>query len=327
MPATADFEKAMRLAGVSAGRPVVVYDDADSTAAARAWWLLRYFGHPSVRVLDGGFRAWTAAGYPVDPPSPLYHGAIGDFTARPGHLDLLDADGAASIAIGVLLVAVAIKLGMDSRELLIGRAADSEVQQLIREEIESQPGVDALLEELAEVAPAIDIAVDNAGASIPRGGLLACPTQRIAAKVAGAADVHARVSPEPLDLGALAARVGRPAAGAVVTFSGTTRDVERLDYEAYAEMAQERIATILTACVERYGLQAAAAEHRIGAVPRGEASVVVAVSAGHRAEAFAGAREAIDRIKAEAPIWKVEVAADGSERRVAGTPAPGASAR
>jgi len=55
-------------------------------------------------------------------------------------------DGAASIAIGVLLVAVAIKLGMDSRELLIGRAADSEVQQLIREEIGSQPGVDALLE-------------------------------------------------------------------------------------------------------------------------------------------------------------------------------------
>ena len=53
MPATADFEKAMRLAGVSDGRPVVVYDDADSTAAARAWWLLRYFGHPSVRVLDG----------------------------------------------------------------------------------------------------------------------------------------------------------------------------------------------------------------------------------------------------------------------------------
>jgi thiosulfate/3-mercaptopyruvate sulfurtransferase len=104
MPATADFEQAMRLAGVSGGRPVVVYDDADSTAAARAWWLLRYFGHPSVRVLDGGFRAWTAAGYPVDPPSPLYRGAIGDFTARPGHLDLLDADGAASIARAGLLL-------------------------------------------------------------------------------------------------------------------------------------------------------------------------------------------------------------------------------
>jgi molybdopterin synthase catalytic subunit len=127
------------------------------------------------------------------------------------------------------------------------------------------------------------------------------------------AAVHARVSAEPLDLGALAARVARPAAGAVVTFSGTTRDVERLDYEAYAEMAQERIAGILTECVERHGLQAAAAEHRTGSVPRGEASVVVAVSAGHRAEAFAGAREAIDRIKTQAPIWKKEIEAGGGE--------------
>jgi len=133
------------------------------------------------------------------------------------------------------------------------------------------------------------------------------------------ADVHARVTAEPLDLGALAARVGRSAAGAVVTFSGTTRDVERLDYEAYAEMAQERIAAILTACVERHGLQAAAAEHRTGAVPRGEASVVVAVSAGHRAEAFAGAREAIDRIKAEAPIWKKEIEAGNGGDWVEGT--------
>ena len=133
------------------------------------------------------------------------------------------------------------------------------------------------------------------------------------------ADVHARVTAEPLDLGALAARVGRPAAGAVVTFSGTTRDVERLDYEAYAEMAQERIAAILTACVERHGLQAAAAEHRTGAVPRGETSVVVAVSAGHRSEAFAGAREAIDRIKAEAPIWKKEIEAGNGGDWVEGT--------
>jgi MoaE-MoaD fusion protein len=133
------------------------------------------------------------------------------------------------------------------------------------------------------------------------------------------ADVHARVTAEPLDLGALAARVGRPAAGAVVTFSGTTRDVERLDYEAYAEMAQERIAAILTACVERHGLQAAAAEHRTGVVPRGEASVVVAVSAGHRSEAFAGAREAIDRIKAEAPIWKKEIEAGNGGDWVEGT--------
>ena len=71
MPAAADFEAAMRRAGVSASRPVVVYDDADSTAAARAWWLLRYFGHPAVRVLDGGYRAWTAAGEPVSAGPPI----------------------------------------------------------------------------------------------------------------------------------------------------------------------------------------------------------------------------------------------------------------
>ena len=141
----------------------------------------------------------------------------------------------------------------------------------------------------------------------------------------GAPEVHSRVSSEPLDPAGVTARVGRPTAGAVVTFQGTTRDVERLDYEAYREMAEERIASILSGCVERHGLEAAAAEHRVGAVALGEPSVVVAVSAAHRDEAFAGAREAIDRIKAEAPIWKREV--DGTEQRwVEGAPAPGAAA-
>ena len=129
----------------------------------------------------------------------------------------------------------------------------------------------------------------------------------------GSGEVHARVSGEPLDAAAISRMVGRPGAGAVVTFQGTTRDVERLDYEAYAEMAQERIEAILRECVERHALEAAAAEHRVGSVPLGEPSVVVAVSAAHREEAFGGAREAIDRIKAEAPIWKKEVDA-GEER-------------
>jgi molybdopterin synthase catalytic subunit len=125
----------------------------------------------------------------------------------------------------------------------------------------------------------------------------------------GGEPVHARVTDEPLDAAALERAVARPAAGAIVTFQGITREVARLEYEAYREMAQERIVAILEDCVERHGLQAAAAEHRVGDVPRGEASVVVAVSAAHRDEAFAGAREAIDRIKAEAPIWKKEVEA------------------
>jgi molybdopterin synthase catalytic subunit len=133
-----------------------------------------------------------------------------------------------------------------------------------------------------------------------------------------AAVVHARVTAEPLSLDSLAARVRDPRAGAVVVFQGVTRDVDRLEYEAYAEMAEERIAAIVSDAVERHGLCAAAAEHRVGGVPLSEPSVAVAVSAPHRGEAFAGAREVIDRIKAEAPIWKKEVAG-GEERWVDGT--------
>jgi MoaE-MoaD fusion protein len=133
--------------------------------------------------------------------------------------------------------------------------------------------------------------------------------------VSGGADVYAAIADEPLSVEKLSGLVGRRGAGAIVSFLGTTRDVPRLEYEAYREMAEERIAAILSDCVERHGLEAAAAEHRIGSVPLGEPSVVVAVSAAHREEAFAGAREAIDRIKAEAPIWKREVSGEGEAER------------
>jgi MoaE-MoaD fusion protein len=129
--------------------------------------------------------------------------------------------------------------------------------------------------------------------------------------------VRARVSAEPLDLAGLVALVGDPAAGAIVTFQGVTREVDMLEYEAYAEMAEPRLDAILRDCAARHGLCAVAAEHRVGEVPLGEPSVIVAVSGAHREEAFAGAREAIDRIKAEAPIWKKEVA-DGGEHWVEG---------
>jgi molybdopterin synthase catalytic subunit len=110
----------------------------------------------------------------------------------------------------------------------------------------------------------------------------------------------------------VAARVSDPRAGAVVTFSGVTREVEKLEYEAYAEMAEERLRAIAGEAVQAHGLCAAAVEHRVGDVPLSEPSVVVAASAPHRGEAFAGAREIIDRAKAEAPIWKREV--DGGRR-------------
>jgi len=123
--------------------------------------------------------------------------------------------------------------------------------------------------------------------------------------VSGGAE-HASVRTEPLSLDAIVARVRDPRAGAVVVFSGVTRDVDALDYEAYEPMARERIAAIVADAVSRHGLCAAACEHRIGVVPLSEPSVIVAASSPHRGEAFAGAREIIDRVKAEAPIWKKE---------------------
>jgi molybdopterin converting factor subunit 1 len=117
---------------------------------------------------------------------------------------------------------------------------------------------------------------------------------------------HVRITAEPLSLDALRERVRDPRAGAIVTFEGVTRSVEQLEYEAYAEMAQAQIAGIVAEALERHGLCAAAAEHRVGIVPLSEPSVAIAVSAPHRAEAFAGAREIIDQIKARAPIWKKE---------------------
>lgn len=118
--------------------------------------------------------------------------------------------------------------------------------------------------------------------------------------------LHARVTDEPLALDPLLERVRDPRAGAVVSFLGVTREVAELEYEAYAEMAQREIAEIVRRAVERHGLCAAAAEHRVGTVALSEPSVAVAASAPHRAEAFAGAREIIDEIKARAPIWKKE---------------------
>jgi MoaE-MoaD fusion protein len=117
---------------------------------------------------------------------------------------------------------------------------------------------------------------------------------------------HVRVTREPLSLDPLVARVSDARAGAVVTFLGVTREVAQLDYEAYVPMAEREMERIVARAIEEHGLCAAAAEHRVGAVPLSEASVAIAASAPHRAEAFAGARQIIDEIKARAPIWKKE---------------------
>ncbi|MFZ0088428.1 MAG: sulfurtransferase, partial [Solirubrobacteraceae bacterium] len=102
LPGRDQFTRSMRAAGVGGERPVVVYDAGSGLAAARAWWVLRYFGHPAVSLLDGGLRAWRAAGGELardrETPEP------GDFAAVPGAMPVVDAAGAAALAQrGVLL--------------------------------------------------------------------------------------------------------------------------------------------------------------------------------------------------------------------------------
>ncbi len=105
LPDAAAFGAAMRRAGVSASRPVVVYAASMPGPAARAWWLLRYFGHPDVRVLEGGIDAWVAAGGPLDVGGPG-EPAPGDFMPRPGGMPMLDAAAAAAMSRTGLLIDV-----------------------------------------------------------------------------------------------------------------------------------------------------------------------------------------------------------------------------
>jgi molybdopterin synthase catalytic subunit len=118
--------------------------------------------------------------------------------------------------------------------------------------------------------------------------------------------ISCAIRSEPLAADAITASVTDSRAGAVVTFHGVTREVPALEYEAYAEMAEAKLAEIAAAAAARHGLCAVTVEHRVGAVALSEPSVVIAVSAPHRGEAFAGAREIIDELKAQAPIWKRE---------------------
>ena len=104
LPGHERFAVAMRRAGVSRDRTVVVYDGWNGAAATRAWWLLRYHGHPDVRVVDGGLPGYLATGGPVDAGD--VHPPPGDFRADPGHLPVLDAAGAGRVAREGLLLDV-----------------------------------------------------------------------------------------------------------------------------------------------------------------------------------------------------------------------------
>jgi thiosulfate/3-mercaptopyruvate sulfurtransferase len=106
LPEPADFEGLMRRLGVSSDSAVVVYDAAEGVPAARAWWDIQYFGHHNVRIVDGGYAAWVAAGLPVSTDEPVV--VPGDFVARSGGLPVLDADSAARLANDGVLIDVRV---------------------------------------------------------------------------------------------------------------------------------------------------------------------------------------------------------------------------
>jgi molybdopterin synthase catalytic subunit len=128
-----------------------------------------------------------------------------------------------------------------------------------------------------------------------------------------------RLSETPLSLDDAVREVASDDAGAIATFSGTTRAhargraVIRLEYEAYEGMAEETMAAIAGELKARYGLVEIAIHHRVGIVGIGETSVVIAVSAAHRGDALAACRDAIDTLKERVPLWKKEFYEGGEE--------------
>ncbi|HSX22479.1 MAG TPA: molybdenum cofactor biosynthesis protein MoaE [Gaiellaceae bacterium] len=124
---------------------------------------------------------------------------------------------------------------------------------------------------------------------------------------------------EPLSLEAAVAEVASDDAGGIATFVGTVRaqsrgrDVDHLEYEAFEEMAEPMLRALADELTTKHGLSAIAVHHRVGRVEIGEPSVVIAVSAPHRAAALDACREAIDTLKETIPLWKKEIYADGEE--------------
>ncbi|NQV06859.1 molybdenum cofactor biosynthesis protein MoaE [bacterium] len=128
------------------------------------------------------------------------------------------------------------------------------------------------------------------------------------------------VSDEVIDTASLVDFVADDAAGATVLFLGTVRDhapgregVTHLEYEAYGEVVEGKIAGIVAEARERWPIIAAAAVHRVGSLGVGEVSVAVSVSSAHRVDAFAAGRYLIDELKGRAPIWKKEHWPGGAE--------------
>jgi molybdopterin synthase catalytic subunit len=134
----------------------------------------------------------------------------------------------------------------------------------------------------------------------------------------GAPEPYVALTETTIDLGDLVRRVADAGAGAIATFSGTVRDhsrerdVDRLEYEIYAEMALAELTRIAADVADRHGLLGIGVVHRGGRCEIGETTVAIACAAPHRAEALAACAETIDTLKQRVPIWKKEIYADGA---------------
>jgi molybdopterin synthase catalytic subunit len=139
------------------------------------------------------------------------------------------------------------------------------------------------------------------------------------------ASVLTRVQASPLSLDEAAAAVADPAAGAVCIFAGAVRDhseagdVTGLTYEAWDELAERRLRELADELRDRWSIRRVAILHRVGTLEVGETSVIVAVSAPHRADAFEACRHGIERLKEDVPIWKKEGLVSGEAHWVMGS--------
>ena len=180
------------------------------------------------------------------------------------------------------------------------------------------------IERLSDVWPALRLGDEPAGLlyavnreyAEPERELADCDEVALIPPVSGGAF---RVTDQPLSLDAAVAEVADERAGAIATFTGTVRrqsrgrEVTQLEYEAYAEMAEDVMAQLAHDLQERYELCAVAIHHRVGTLGIGEASVVIAVSAPHRQDALAACKDAIDTLKQTVPLWKKEIYEGGEE--------------
>ena len=180
------------------------------------------------------------------------------------------------------------------------------------------------LERVADVWPALELGEEPGGLLYAVNREYAEPGQELrdgdeVALIPPVSGGSFRVTEEPLSLDAAVAEVADKRAGGIATFTGTVRrqsrgrEVLHLEYEAYAEMAEDVITQLAAELDKAHDLCGIAIHHRVGRVEIGEPSVVIAVSAPHRQDALAACREAIDRLKETVPLWKKEVYEGGEE--------------